>query len=39
MLLGPQTEVLNAGRLAVQARREAAWWCLQQRAVPHLLCL
>lgn len=29
MLLGPQTKVLNAGGLAVEASREAAWCCLQ----------
>lgn len=39
MLLGSQTEVLNAGGLAVEASREAAWRRLQQRAVPHLLGL
>lgn len=39
MLLGPQTEVLDAGGLAVEASREAAWRCLQQWAVPYLLGL
>lgn len=39
MLLGPQTEVLDAGGLAVEASREAAWSRLQQRAAPHLLGL
>lgn len=39
MLLGPQTEVLDAGGLAVEASRKAAWCCLQQRAVPYLLGL
>ncbi len=39
MLLGPQTEVLNAGGLAVEASREAAWRRLQQWAVPYLLGL
>lgn len=39
MLLGPQTEVLDAGGLAVEASREGARRCLQERTVPHLLCL
>lgn len=39
MLLGPQTEVLNAGGLTVEASWETAWCRLQQRAVPDLLGL
>lgn len=39
VLLGPQTKVLDAGGLAVEASRKAARCCLQQRTVPHLLCL
>lgn len=37
MLLCPQTQVLNAGGLAVVAGEAACSRCLQQRAVPHLL--
>lgn len=39
MLLGPHTEVLDAGGLAVEASGEAAWSRLQQRAIPYLLGL
>lgn len=39
MLLGPQTKVLDAGGLAVEASRKAARCGLQERTVPHLLCL
>lgn len=39
VLLGPQTEVFDAGGLAVEASRKAARCCLQQRTVPHLLRL
>lgn len=39
VLLGPQTEVLDAGGLAVEAPGEAARRRLQERTVPHLLRL
>lgn len=37
MLFGPQTEVLDAGGLAVVAAEASCSRGLQQRAVPHLL--
>ena len=37
MLFGPQTQVLDAGRLVVVAAEAACSRRLQQRAVPHLL--
>lgn len=39
MLLGPQTEVFDAGGLAVEASWEVARRCLQQWVVPYLLSL
>lgn len=37
MLLGPQTQVFDAGGLVVVAGKAACSRRLQQRAVPHLL--
>lgn len=39
VLFGPQTQVLDAGGLIVVAGEATCSRCLQQRAVPHLLCM